>query len=212
MISIFLFSCSSRNEFESFEYTGSIKNEITSLKDFQEWNDSFEDERLSRTLTFDENIAKRNIALTPSTVKIFNNYNSPVYPNVEGFSSLDTTFLSTEILSSVNDFLTNFSSQSFLRSQYYFDDSYVFSLVFFIDDLKNLWKTAFDCDFPGSGVKLFENWYIGKGEYSDDILRIPVRLFCNEGFIDITGFINYSKSNKFFQIHIDSWGGKTDAE
>ena len=115
-------------------------------------------------------------------------------------------------METLNNFLTSFARGSFLRSQYYFDDSYVFNLVFFINDLKENWSEKFSTNFPDKDELLFENWYIGKGEYSENILKIPLRLFCADGFVDITSYINYSKSNKLFQIHIDSWGGLGNEE
>lgn len=207
---LLLISCSSKKENQRIDYKNSIKSEVSLLKELNDWNSSSESNRLTRNISYNENVAKRDVVLNPQNVKILKNYSEPVYPTVKGFSSLDTSLLEPQAISNINNFLNDFSSHAFLRSQNYFDSSYVFNLVFFIEDIKEKWNKNFSEDFPAQENPIFTNWYIGKGEYSENVIKVPLRLFCANGFLDITAFINYSKNCRIFLIEIDGWGGKTN--
>ncbi|MDD5929896.1 MAG: hypothetical protein PUC37_08845 [Spirochaetales bacterium] len=209
-LSILLISCSKKEETVLLEYNQSIKNEVILYNELNTWNASSEENRLNENILYNENIAKRNVALTPENVKILSNYKEPVYPVIKGYFSLDTSLMESQAILNLNNFLNDFSSHMFLSSQSYFDNSYVFNLVFFIEDLKQNWNKKFNVEFPEREKSIFTNWYIGKGEYSENVIKVPLRLFCAEGFLDITAFINYSKNYRIFLIEIDDWGGKAN--
>ncbi|MCR5063074.1 MAG: hypothetical protein K6A89_07285 [Treponema sp.] len=209
-LSVLLISCTKKEETVLLEYDQSIKKEVTLYNELNNWNASPEENRLNTNIIYDENIAKRNVILTPENVKILSNYNEPVYPVLKGYFSLDTSLMESQAIMNINNFLNEFSTHTFMSAQSYFDNAYVFNLVFFIEDLKQNWNKNFNTEFPQGENKIFTNWYIGKGEYSENVIKVPLRLFCAEGFLDITAFINYSKNYRIFLIEIDDWGGKSN--
>ena len=53
--------------------------------------------------------------------------------------------------------------------------------------------------------KLFLKWIIGEPFSSEEIIQIPVRLYCKYGTIDVTLYLNKQKSNAVSLITIDRW-------
>ena len=53
--------------------------------------------------------------------------------------------------------------------------------------------------------KLFSKWIIGEPFSSEEIIQIPVRLYCKYGTIDVTLYLNKQKSNAVNLITIDRW-------
>lgn len=53
--------------------------------------------------------------------------------------------------------------------------------------------------------KLFSKWLIGEPFFSEEIIQIPVRLYCKYGTIDVTLYLNRQKSNVINLITIDRW-------
>ena len=53
--------------------------------------------------------------------------------------------------------------------------------------------------------KLFSKWIIGEPFSSEEIIQIPVRLYCKYGTIDVTLYLNKQKSNAVSLITIDRW-------
>lgn len=53
--------------------------------------------------------------------------------------------------------------------------------------------------------KLFSKWIIGEPFSSEEIIQIPVRLYCKYGTIDVTLYLNKQKSNSVSLITIDRW-------
>ena len=52
---------------------------------------------------------------------------------------------------------------------------------------------------------LFSKWIIGEPFFSDEIIQIPLRLYCKYGTIDVTLYLNRQKSNAVNLITIDRW-------
>ena len=52
---------------------------------------------------------------------------------------------------------------------------------------------------------LFSKWIIGEPFSSEEIIQIPVRLYCKYGTIDVTLYLNRQKSNAVNLITIDRW-------
>ena len=53
--------------------------------------------------------------------------------------------------------------------------------------------------------KLFSKWIIGEPFSSEEIIQIPVRLYCKYGTIDVTLYLNRQNSNAVNLITIDRW-------
>ena len=53
--------------------------------------------------------------------------------------------------------------------------------------------------------KLFSKWIIGEPFFSEEIVQIPVRLYCKYGTIDVTLYLNRQNSNAVNLITIDRW-------
>lgn len=53
--------------------------------------------------------------------------------------------------------------------------------------------------------KLFSKWILGEPFFNEEIIQIPVRLYCKYGTIDVTLYLNRQKSNAVNLITIDRW-------
>lgn len=130
---------------------------------------------------------------------------SPVYPSLEGFGSLDSTQLSPEAKSSVEKFVKSVISWNFDESL--MEKTSIFSLVLFKYDIESGWKNSFGSEFPSDAEKeLFSSYYFGEPFVEEESLSLPVRLKNSMGFVDIQLFIDKTENFKISQILIKKWG------
>ena len=140
-----------------------------------------------------------------------NNY-PKIYPYLEGFGSLDTTLVSSDLDKLLKTFASSLSFGVFDESL--FNPQAVFSFVLFQNDLKNLWKELFKQDMPSfqkeeqetisNSQKVFTSWVVAKPFVFDNEIQVPIRFKKDAKYIDVMLFV--SVENKIEQIQITQWG------
>ena len=53
--------------------------------------------------------------------------------------------------------------------------------------------------------QIFENWIIGKPYISDNLIEVPVRIFCKPGKIDVIMYMNTQEPSALYQINFTKW-------
>ena len=107
-----------------------------------------------------------------------------------------------------------------------FVNKFNMNYVFFINDLIEGWNSYFCEDFPQSKLlitdeeqknqnieieeketieQIFENWIIGKPYISDNLIEVPVRIFCKPGKIDVIMYMNTQEPSALYQINFTKW-------
>ena len=140
-----------------------------------------------------------------------NNY-PKIYPYLEGFGSLDTTLVSSDLDKLLKTFASSLCFGVFDESL--FNSQAVFSFVLFQNDLKNLWKELFKQDMPSfpaeeqetiaASQKVFTSWVVSKPYVFDNEIQVTIRFKKDAKYIDVMLFV--SVENKIEQIQITQWG------
>lgn len=203
-----------------------------------EWTDPIEKDRLTQNISESPKIAK-TIKLTP-VIFLCGDYAKniePVYPNLDGFGSLDTSGIPDEIKLSVTSFSENLCTLS-ANDELMMAGS-VYELALFESDLKNEWKKVFLEDFPSAPEDkktkegeskdkeaqkegedqeplepekpkfVFDSYIIGNGFEQNSLYELPVRFNCSKGFVDVMLYYYRESVNwKINQIKILRMEGK----
>lgn len=227
LLSVLLFSCSNVSEVSQIvDKEATLKEIIVTKESDISWTKALEEDRLIQTIYSDKNVSGQ-ISLTPEVVAITSGNEKPIYPELKGFTSLDTSTISSYLLSFINDFCKSVSDNIYNGPQSYFDSNFIFNYVFFKNDLIHSWKNRFDEDFPVQDPSLvneneskkgketiekkqkplFEKWILGRPFIGDEIMEQPVRFYCQQGFVDVTLYINLG-NNKIYQILEGPYDGK----
>ena len=217
ILSFAIFSCNNANEPKIEESTtDTLKSQVENRQKEITWTKELEANRLSSSLQYKNQIINNNISITRNLLNVVQNVNLPVYPELSGFSSLDTSLLPKSVRDNVESFCLAFSKNPFKGAESYFNSDYLFNFVFFRNDLITLWKTNFGTDFPltqeddsegeaENNLQLFDKWIFGQPFLGEEIIQLPVRFYCKDGTIDVKIYINRLKSNTINQICIEKW-------
>jgi len=186
------------------------KNTLRSEADGKEadvlWTRELESMRLVQDISRQDGVDKA-VKLTPQSVISAPSAESPVYPFIDGFGSLDTSRISPDLLAALDSACAAVSSQQSADSL--MAQGCLYSYVLFLSDFKNGWKTAFGQDMPDPPVNLFTSRVYGAPFIQDDY-EIPVRFKCAKGYADVLFcFIKNDGGYKISQIDIQKWG-RTD--
>ena len=226
IFSIFiLFSCKNAAEVKPvLNDENTLRNEISTYENEISWTKEIEEERLTSPVSVNEKISKNGFSPNPSLLKLLDNYNKPVFPELADFGNLDSSALSLSARQNIQNFCQTFSSNPFSGPESYFSSNYIFNYIFFKNDLIKGWKENFKTSFPydekqiakinrqkeknpkAKGVQVFSKWIFGQPFMGDKIIQLPVRFYCTSGTIDVTLHISTENSNKINQIKIDRWG------
>lgn len=188
---ITLSSCSKKNkDIVIINEEDTIKKTITNKENEIFWTDAIDEEVLTTALSFPEifeNYNSLNINLVNSLSYSF----SDCYPSIQNIGSLDHSEISSELnifISRVCNAILSNPENSLCD---FFDKEYLFNKTFFINDLKDIWKTKFNIEF--SNKKLFDKYYIGDVKESFDLTEVKIRFYKNDNYIDITLFISQNE-------------------
>ena len=198
----------------SYTNVETIKNEIAEIDKTLSWNKELEPQRLtSKSDLFSGSVNSQ----IEKNVELFNiiNKNVAVYPEFEGFGSLNDSSVNADLYQTIEKLFLSISNNIYNGPETYFDSNYLYNYVFFREDLKEGWQKFFHKDFPhivdykekddSQKEMLFSKWIIGEPFFSDEIIQIPLRLYCKYGTIDVTLYLNRQKSNAVNLITIDRW-------
>lgn len=124
--------------------------------------------------------ADDSIMATPeNAAAVLNTADSPVFPSISGFGSLDLSHLSSEAKNALDGFCAALCQKSgfdFMQPK----REYELSLFFF--DLEEKWRSIFNSDFPDE--RIFSSWKYAAPFFLDDAILVPVRFFSGEYFLD----------------------------
>ena len=204
-LSILFFSCSSDSSIdlisgsdETLRVTFSERNSNVI------WSREIESSVLSRKINTSAYVSS-TVKLEPEVYLASANDETPVYPSLAGFGSLDSTQISPEAKSAVGKFIGNIITWNF--DENLVKENSLFSLVLFKYDIENGWKANFAEDFPSDAEKkLFTTYYYGEPFVEEESLSVPVRLKNSKGFVDIQIFVDKTENFKVSQILIKKWG------
>ena len=167
------------------------------------WAREIESSVLSRKINTSAYISS-NLKLEPELYLAAVTEETPVYPSLNGFGSLDSTQLVPETKQIVEKIAENIISWNFDESL--FEKNTVFSLILFKYDVENGWKEKFGADFPSGEERKFSVYYCGEPFIEEDFISVPLRFKNSKGFVDVRIFIDRSQNFKIAQILVKKWG------
>ena len=212
------FGCSDNpaGYFDNDVYT--LKNLINEKSESVLWSKEIEGSLLVKNLSVEPSAGRNH--LSPSVINILQDYNTPLYPFIDGFGYLYENNLVPEVYKKLEGFCNSVSDYIYKGPEKYVDSTYIFSYVLFLQDIKEGWKKNLKKDFPVQQYsdaeyeekkkadaidRLFERWLFGAVFETDDYYEIPVRFFSNDGIIDVVLTFNKSNDSKIIQIEISNW-------
>ena len=191
-----------------------LKNEIAEIDKTLSWNKELEPQRLTSKSDLFSGSVNSQIEKNVELFKIINK-NVAVYPEFEGFGSLNDSSVKADLYQTIEKLFLSISNNIYNGPETYFDSNYLYNYVFFREDLKEGWQKYFHKDFThivdykekddSQKEMLFSKWIIGEPFFSEEIIQIPLRLYCKYGTIDVTLYLNRQKSNAVNLITIDRW-------
>ena len=214
ILSLFYVSCSSGNNSENLSAaTENLLLMSQKIEDKTVWTRELEAVRLISDITKEEKILS-SIQLKPPVINVSNIDFPPVFPVLEGFSSLDLSQTPDDLISfikNVSDSVSDFSLSKIKST-----NNGTQSLIYFQNDLKKGYENYFSLKFPEyinqnedekSGVreKIFSSYLIGNPVSRENIVIALVRFYKNESFMDVQMYIENNEDFKLSQIRILQW-------
>lgn len=198
------FSCSHSKELaEDSSELFTIKSLVSDIENDTVWSLELEGDRLTKAVKEDVPYIPEGHTLTTENVKLSASIKPPLYPAFKDFASLDISSLEYKHLESaaaLSSYLADWEQEKLFSS---FPSNYRFNYIFFADELKKDWKDNFDQAFPES--KPFDRWILGQAALLDNLIQIPVRFYCNPGYVDVTLYISPDKDKTIYNIKIERW-------
>lgn len=214
ILSLFYVSCSSGNNSENLSAgTENLLLMSQKIEDKTVWTRELEAVRLISDITKEEKILS-SIQLKPPVINVSNIDFPPVFPVLEGFSSLDLSQTPDDLISFIKN--VSDSVSDFLLSKIKSTKNGMESLIYFQNDLKAGYENYFSLKFPEylnqnedekSGVreKIFSSYLIGNPVSRENIVIALVRFYKNESFMDVQMYIENNEDFKLSQIRILQW-------
>ena len=214
ILSLFYVSCSSGNNSENLSVgTENLLLMSQKIEDKTVWTRELEAVRLISDITKEEKILS-SIQLKPPVINVSNIDFPPVFPVLEGFSSLDLSQTPDDLISfirNVSDSVSDFSLSKIKSTKNGME-----SLIYFQNDLKASYENYFSLKFPEylnqnedekSGVreKIFSSYLIGNPVFRENTVIALVRFYKNESFMDVQMYIENNEDFKLSQIRILQW-------
>lgn len=226
LLSSFFFSCSNVNNQRAQNQNIQTLKKIISEKDKQlKWTNELDPSRLEIEINKKERIQDDSF-VTFENISVLKNFSPKVFPQIEDFTILDLSQLNHNQIEFINNFLTEVSKDITGDGQNLFVNKFNMNYVFFINDLIEGWNSYFCEDFPQSKLlitdeeqknqnieieeketieQIFENWIIGKPYIFDNLIEVPVRIFCKPGKIDVIMYMNTQEPSALYQINFTKW-------
>ncbi len=201
-----LFSCSNSQAIILNNQEATLRNQVVDKEKSTVWTKEIEADRLNVNINSFVNIYDRSL-ISPRMIQTLRNTSNPVYPQISNLGSLDTSQMNKNLFSIVQDFCNQLKKTS-EDLEAFFDPQYFFNYVFFKKDLKDIWPVKDE-------EELFDHYIICKAFESEDLNQVPVRLYKNQEYIDLSLFLIYHNGYRVSQIEIIGWGkvnGEKDKE
>lgn len=181
------FSCARQNG-SAKEDSSPLFKKVSSLQQNASWAYEIEGERLSKKISSVSSIANQ-IPLSPDAlIALDGGFGmAGVYPELQGFASLDTSDLRGELLSLVNGFssaLLSFDGSDSSKIDSYWTDETLYSLALFLWDSGIMQaETGGVVGGQNAGVEKisFTECVVGKPFLGEDLIEIPVRWTLSDG-------------------------------
>ena len=182
-----------------------IKRTVSKIEDETVWSVELEKDRLSQNITANPELFAQGINLTKENSRILKMYTPAVYPSFTDFGSLDVSKTEYKFITSAEEICSYISSNDQENLFSCFSSNYRFNYVFFVQELKRNWKENMGTDFPEPDV-LFERFILGEAFCTENLVQIPVRFYCNKGFLDVTLYMSAVQEKSVYNIKIVRWG------
>lgn len=146
-----------------FHYEDNLKHIASEKSEETAWTQEIEKNRLSQKISSIDYV-NSSLRLTPRTMIAFESgmNRNAVYPELDGFGSLDISDIDPLAMELVENFCTAYTKDEECEKFMYKDS--IFSLVLFMHDSKQ---------FTGNKKEL--RWLVGKAYVLDNVFEIPVR-------------------------------------
>jgi hypothetical protein len=182
-----------------------VKRTVSKIEDETVWSVELEKDRLSQNITSNPELFAQGINLTKENSRILKMYTPAVYPSFTDFGSLDVSKTEYKFITSAEEICSYISSNDQENLFSCFSSNYRFNYVFFVQELKRNWKENMGTDFPEPDV-LFERFILGEAFCTENLVQIPVRFYCNKGFLDVTLYMSAVQEKSVYNIKIVRWG------
>lgn len=184
---IIIFSLSGCRNFNADSNNGENISLQKSVKNHEEnvsWTRELEKGRLTQKIDSND-FVKNSLKLNPQTMIALEASKSkfPVYPEVEGFASLDISDLDSEVVEKINLFFLSYLKQKPCDS--FMEENSIYSLVLFNYDFGKL-----------NFTKSLTDWYIGKPFLLENMLEVPVRIFDKEKICDVKFYFKLNNTKE----------------
>lgn len=203
----FLFSCSNAqiNILTSQEDT--LRSALNDKSNKTIWTKEIEADRLSVALNSNISVANKEL-ISPQMLSSIKDLQGAVYPEIKNFASLDCTSMNKSLLSTIDDFCKQLSVSSQNLESFFLSD-YFFNYVFFKNDFEEILSNF------KKGEENFDSYLICKAFESQDLTQVPIRLYYQNNFVDLSVYLTYDNGYKITQIEVIRWGklyGESDKE
>ena len=196
LVAAFFAASCSNNQIVIASDQGETLRAKTAAKDADAlWTRELEKERLVQTIAENERVSP-SVKLSPEAMIASLSASEAAYPYIQGFASLDTSLISSELKRALDAFVMALSRNESADSS--FAPENLFSYVFFLSDLKSGWKTHFALDFPDAQKPLFTSSLYGSPFIDEAGAVVPVRFGFSGGFIDV--LLYFEKDGETYTI------------
>ena len=220
------FSCNnSQVIYEDDLEISTIKKSILDKESNTLWTSELEGDFLKTNYEYNGAKIANSLPVTFDLFYFDLNYKDKILPELDSFGSLDTSKIPDDLLSKIRSFIKDVSENPYGDFSSYFDKSFYFSYIFFLDQLKNNYQKYFQIEFPYKELNyekselqnssdsdtenvvypaLFTSNRIGQAFISSDLIQIPVRLYNKKSYLDILIFVKV-KNYLIYNIEIKNW-------
>lgn len=193
-LAIVLFSCSNNS---GAQYSLNIEDSLKDISEQKEidmtWTKELESVRLVRDVSKYPSVAA-NVKISPEVMAVSVTDNSPVYPFLDGFGSLDVTLISSDLYLFLNNFCDKIKEWQFDESL--MEDSAIPSMLLFKYDIEQLWQTD---------ERHLSDTIYGEPFFDADQIMVPVRLSNEKIYIDFNLYIKQDGDFKLNQIELNNF-------
>lgn len=187
----FCISCKNSADSKIFSIENdTIKEQVKNREQSITWTLEIEPERLSSPVSKKDPQIASDVLLSKDIIRLSSGLQSKVYPNFSDFGSLDTTNIPPVVKAKLQEFCQKLSENS-LDAAFFFNNKYVFSYVFFKNELPENLE--------------IKKWLFGEPFIGEEIILVPVRFYCNIADFDVTIYVKQKGASEFYQITIDRW-------
>ena len=201
------FSCSNPvQDAEEITANSTLRYSAESLYDATEWAEEIEFDRLTASVSSVEGISAR-LNLSPLIVLASVPSDSTrIFPNLEGFGSLDTTLISKRLREMLTSFCECIAANK--EADKFMESNCLFSLALFYEDFERIFASCFDFsdEQDSSETAYFDSFVLGEPFLDGVYYEVPVKFFGKKANLTLCVFC-FEKSSawKIDQIQIVDW-------